>query len=93
MRIENMTPEQIEQAKKCETPEERLAFVKENGIELTDEQLDAMSGGELWSEAPEGGCPKCHCATYSFVDGPNRVYVRKCDQCGCIYDENGTIYE
>ena len=45
MRVEGMTPEQIEQVKKCETPEEYLAFAKENDIELSDEQLDAISGG------------------------------------------------
>lgn len=37
MRFEEMNPEQVEKAKSCETTEERMAFVKENGIELTDE--------------------------------------------------------
>jgi hypothetical protein len=45
MRFEDLTPEQIEKAKKCETHEERLAFIKENGIELTDEQLEDIAGG------------------------------------------------
>ena len=44
MRIEDMTPEMIGQAKTCETPEERMAFIEENGIELTDEQLESVAG-------------------------------------------------
>ena len=44
MRFEDLTPEKIEQAKECKTADERLAFVKENGIELTGEQLDALAG-------------------------------------------------
>ena len=42
MRFEALTPEKIEQAKKCKTADERMAFVKENGIELTGEQLEAV---------------------------------------------------
>jgi hypothetical protein len=45
MRIEELTAEQIERAKKCETAEERMAFIQESGIELTDEQMEAFSGG------------------------------------------------
>ena len=37
MRLEDMTPEMVEKAKGCETPEERMAFIRENGIELTVE--------------------------------------------------------
>ena len=47
MRFEDLTPEQIEKAKKCETREERMAFIKENGIELTDEQLESVAGGRF----------------------------------------------
>ena len=32
MRIEDMTQEMIEQAKKCDTAEERAAFLEENHI-------------------------------------------------------------
>jgi hypothetical protein len=45
MRLEDMTPEMVEEAKKCETPEERLAFIRENGVELTDEQMEGIAGG------------------------------------------------
>lgn len=46
MRFEDLAPEQLERAKKCETHEEREAFLHDNGIELTDDQLAAVSGGK-----------------------------------------------
>ena len=51
-----MTPEQVEQAKKCVTAEERMEFIKDNGVELSDEQLDAISGGIL---IPPPTAPEC----------------------------------
>ena len=35
-----------EKFKACETPEELVALAKEEGLELGDEQLDAMAGGK-----------------------------------------------
>ena len=32
----------------CETPEDLIALADEQGIELTDEQLQAISGGVNW---------------------------------------------
>ena len=37
MKFEELSPEQIERAKKCETLEERMAFIADEGIELTSE--------------------------------------------------------
>ena len=45
MRFDELSPEQAEQAKKCETREERLEPIQENGIELSDEQLVGITGG------------------------------------------------
>ena len=59
MRFEDMTPEMVEEAKGCETPEERMAFIRENGVELTDEQLEGISGGAKKTNGGSGGkCPK-----------------------------------
>ena len=44
MKFEDLTPEQMERAKKYESPEERMAFIAEEGIELTDEQMEGISG-------------------------------------------------
>jgi hypothetical protein len=45
MKSECKMPEQVEQDKKCETVEERLEPIQENGIELSDEQLVGITGG------------------------------------------------
>ncbi len=54
MDFENLTPEQQAQAKACKTPEDILALAKEEGYELSDEELEALSGGS-WSG---GSCRK-----------------------------------
>ena len=45
-----------EKLKAAKTPEELLALAKEEGYELSSEQLDGVSGG--WCvDCPEDGCP------------------------------------
>lgn len=53
MNYEDLTPEQMEKAKKLQTPEEMLAFAREEGFELSNEELDAISGGD-WSYDCDG---------------------------------------
>lgn len=48
MNFEGLTTQQKEKVKACKTPEEVLALAKEEGIKLTDAQLDDISGGS-WS--------------------------------------------
>lgn len=50
----NLTDETMAKLKGCETPEELIALAQEEGYELSDEQLDQVSGGEWYS----------HCDTY-----------------------------
>jgi predicted ribosomally synthesized peptide with nif11-like leader len=45
MKFENLTPEQLAKAKACKTPEDYLALAKEEGYELTNEELDQVAGG------------------------------------------------
>ena len=61
MNFEDLTPEQQEKAKACKTAEELIALAKEEGIELTDEQLEDMSGGVNWKR-PD--CPWNECDSY-----------------------------
>ena len=50
-----MTPEMLERTKECKTPGERRALMAEEGVELTDEQLEGISGGG-WGDG--NLCPK-----------------------------------
>lgn len=48
MDFKDLTPEQMEKAKACTTVDELVALAKNEGVELTDEQLEAISGGGNW---------------------------------------------
>ena len=41
----NFTEEQMAKAKACKTPTELLELAGSEGINLTDEQMEALSGG------------------------------------------------
>lgn len=43
-------PELQEKLKSAKTAEELVALAKEQGLELSDEQLEAFSGGDEWYE-------------------------------------------
>ena len=43
--LKGLTVEQIQKVRACKSSEELLALAKEEGIQLTDEQLAAVNGG------------------------------------------------
>ena len=45
MDLNNLPDELKEKAKACETPSELLALMQKEGHELSDEQLEMVSGG------------------------------------------------
>ena len=49
MDFSNISPELREQARACKSTEELVALAESEGINLSDEQLDAISGGFDWS--------------------------------------------
>jgi hypothetical protein len=51
MNYEDLTSEQQEMAKACKSADELVALAKSEGVELSDEQLEAISGG-FWLECP-----------------------------------------
>ena len=56
MKFEDLTPEQMEKAKACKTPEDILALAKKEGYELDDEELQAIAGGEEWYQCSDHHC-------------------------------------
>ena len=40
-----LTPEQMEKARECKSSDELVKLAQSEGIELTDDQLDAIAGG------------------------------------------------
>ena len=57
--------EQIEEASLCKTNEERMAFLSKNMIQLSDEMLDKISGG---NDDDEYYCPTCKIRFDNFWD-------------------------
>lgn len=56
MIFKDLTKEQQDKCYACKDADEILSFVKEEGFELSDQQLEAVSGGG-WGEVPT--CPYC----------------------------------
>ena len=57
MEFKDLTSEQQAKVKACKSGDELIALLKEEGVELTDEQLEAVAGGGAWYK--------------DFIDGMN----------------------
>ena len=87
--LKGLSEEQIAKVKACKNQEELLALAKQEGIELNDEQLEAVNGGCGTSTATKikiggGVCPYCHRA-FRFLQtfwegGKYYYYCSKCDK-------------
>ena len=66
---QGLTEEQIAKIRECKNTLEALAIAKEEGVELTDEQLEAVSGG-MGSTIPTN-CPFCGSADDFKVSAAN----------------------
>ena len=59
--LKNLSDEQKDHLKNCKTPEDMLAFAKKAGYELSDDVLDAVSGGH-----DESSCSWFECYEYEI---------------------------
>ena len=82
--LKGLSDEQIAKVKACNNHEELLKLAKEEGIELSNEQLETISGGGACSVISDIGdkinpsdCPKCG-ANNPKKDGNLRI----CKKCG-----------
>lgn len=57
MKFNELTDEQKNKFANAKGPEEILEMAREEGYELTDKELETVSGGGFWKE--ECYCPKC----------------------------------
>lgn len=58
MKLDDLSPELREKAKACTTSEEILSLAKEEGIELSENDLEAISGG--WGNCPNNNYCSSH---------------------------------
>ena len=87
--LKGLTEEQIAKAKDCRSAEELLRLAKEEGVELTEEQLQAVSGG-CSSDARK--CPYCGSKEYEAASTKRSMfnepgYSYKCKKCHKIWRE------
>ena len=83
--LKGLSEEQIAKVRACNNTDEILALAKEEGIELSDEQLQVVSGGGVCSVVSEFGenltlTPyNCHKCGSNDVDGDgNKCTCKKC---------------
>ena len=63
------------------TPEEILSMAKDEGIELSDEQLEGIAGGGMWDKPGADGCPSCGSHDISYSNVGQTVWMT-CRNCG-----------
>ncbi len=57
MKLNELTEEQKAKLKSCTDSKELMSALGEMGIELTDEQLDAVAGGKEWYKCTQFTIP------------------------------------
>ena len=80
--LKGLNEEQIAKIKACKSQDELLKVAKEEGVELSEEQLSAVSGGGCFST---NKCPKCCSDEYHKFEVQEKIDKRvfyKCDKCG-----------
>ena len=79
--LKGLSEEQIAKAKACKSQDELLKLAKEEGVELTSEQIEAVSGGGCFSSMK---CPNC--GSKDFRKKPDYQIsgcsTYKCNSCG-----------
>ncbi len=77
--LQGLSEEQIKKVEACKSSEEILALAKAEGVQLSDEQLEAVSGGGC------GGGNKCpKCGSKDVEQTPVNSFESKyeCKKCG-----------
>ena len=86
--LKGLTEEQIAKLNDCNSAEEILALAKEEGVTLSDEQLEAVSGGGCGGR--ELKCPKCKSKNLKKIGvaGNKHYNEYECNDCGHIYKDH-----
>lgn len=80
--LEGLSEEQIAKVKACKNEEELLDLAKAEGVELTDEQLQSVTGGGCFSS---NKCPNCGSTDFkeeTYYDKAGAKDFCTCNKCG-----------
>ena len=85
------TEEQIAKAKECKDADELLAYVQSEGLELTDVELESISGGVWSGNDDENGrvkCPNCKSSNVTgYSENLKAPMAWTCWDCGHTWEE------
>ena len=85
--LKGLTEEQIAKVRACKSHEELLKLVKEEDVELNEEQLDAVSGGSCTgSSLHDARCPHCGAKVFGECVGDGK-YIFRCARCDYEWKE------
>jgi len=91
--LKGLTEEQIAKIKACNSGEELSELAKAEGVELSEEQLNAISGGGLFCSS-DNNCPQCGAGyddimfwSERFADGHETVHY-ECKKCQRQWTKN-----
>jgi len=76
--LKGLSKEQIKRLEACKSQKDILELAKQEGIELTDEQLQAVSGGVCADHFVIVACPKCGDMVASDDDACSHFYCARC---------------
>ena len=76
-----LSEEQIAKVRECKNQEELLKLAKDEGVELTSEQMEAVSGGGCFSSFK---CPNCGSNDYRVLPRyqVSGCKTYQCNKCG-----------
>ena len=89
--LKGLTEEQIKKVETCKSSEEILALAKEEGVELSDEQLEAVSGG-CGSKSSKVKCAQCNSENVEIYGHGHKLFVNvdydkwRCNDCGYTWE-------
>jgi predicted SprT family Zn-dependent metalloprotease len=75
--LKGISEELINKAKACKSSEEIFALAKEEGVELTEEQLEAVNGGYC-KKTDKYQCPECgqhYCYIRDYNEYTKIIYL------------------
>ncbi len=88
--LEGLPEELFEKARSCKSNEELFALAKEEGLELNETQLEAVSGGgctqpQAPAPGPSVSCPRCGATDVERItDTSDSSYgFMVCPHCNC----------
>ena len=88
--LEGLTEDQIEKVRACTDHRDLLQLAKDEGVELNDEQLEAVSGG-ICTSTPNFTCPNCGSKKIKTKYNENSIaewWNNTCEECGKVWIVN-----